>query len=194
MAGPNDARAVGRRVEALLEELATIGDAHARARTEDLVRSLMELYGAGLTRLLEIVDEDDEAAARLFERFADDGLVASLMILHGLHPLGTEARVAQAIERVRPYLGSHGGGVQLLGVTDGVALLKLEGSCDGCPSSALTVRQAIERAIEEAAPEVTRVAVEGASEPPRPSPLLQITTRSGRPRPESETSTPAVTT
>ena len=90
-----------------------------------------------------------------------DPLVESLLLLHGLHPLDVDARIQRALDQVRPYLGSHAGGVQYLGVSDGVARLRLEGSCDGCPSSTVTVQLAIEGAVQDAAPEVTEVVVEG---------------------------------
>ena len=53
------------------------------------------------------------------ERLATDDLVASLLLVHGLHPHDVERRVSDALDRVRPYLGSHGGDVDLLEVTDG---------------------------------------------------------------------------
>jgi Fe-S cluster biogenesis protein NfuA len=82
--------------------------------------------------------------------------------------------VVEALDEVRPYLGSHAGGVELVGIDpDGVVQLRLEGSCDGCPSSTQTVKLAIERAIEEAAPEVTRVEVENLTRERSPQ-LLQI--------------------
>jgi len=81
--------------------------------------------------------------------------------------------VQRALDRVRPYLGSHAGGVQYLGVHDGVARLRLEGSCHGCPSSTVTVQLAIRGAVQDAAPEVTDVVVEGMTAPPAPQ-LLQI--------------------
>jgi len=93
-------------------------------------------------------------------------------VMHA-HPLDVDARIQRALDRVRPYLGSHAGGVEYLGVTDGVARLRLEGSCHGCPSSTVTVQLAITGAVEEAAPEVTQVVVEGMTEPPGPE-LLQI--------------------
>ncbi len=76
------------------------------------------------------------------------------------------ARVSDALERVRPYLGSHGGDVELVSVdeTSGVVKLRLGGSCDGCPSSMVTVKLAVEGAIEELAPEITRVEVEGMAD------------------------------
>jgi Fe-S cluster biogenesis protein NfuA len=101
-------------------------------------------------------------------------VVARLLVLHDLHPKDTETRVVEALDQVRPYLGSHAGGVELLGVDpEGVVHLRLEGSCDGCPSSVQTVKLAIERAIEEAAPEVTRVEVENLTREREPQ-LLQI--------------------
>jgi Fe-S cluster biogenesis protein NfuA len=89
--------------------------------------------------------------------------------LHGLHPVPVRERVIGALDEVRPYLASHGGGVELLGVADGVVRLRLEGSCHGCPSSAATLRGAVEEAIARAAPDVERVETEGVAEP-----LLQI--------------------
>ncbi|MET0502520.1 MAG: NifU family protein [Candidatus Binatia bacterium] len=155
-------RGTGDRIEGLLQELGSIADPRVRANAEELVRLLMELYGSGLARILEIVDNTG-SANEIFDRLAADDLVASLLVLHGLHPLDVETRIVRALDRVRPYLGSHGGDVKLLGVHEGVVHLRLEGSCHGCPSSTVTMKLAIEKAIEEAAPEVLRIEVEGAS-------------------------------
>jgi Fe-S cluster biogenesis protein NfuA/nitrite reductase/ring-hydroxylating ferredoxin subunit len=162
MSQEKDLRAAGDRIEGLLQELGTIADTGVRKKAEELVRLLMELYGSALARILEVIDNTDSADT-IFDRLAVDDLVASLLVLHGLHPLNVETRIARALDRVRPYLGSHGGDVKLLGVNEGVVHLRLEGSCHGCPSSTVTMKLAIERAIEEAAPEVVRIEVEGAS-------------------------------
>ena len=154
-------RAAGDRIEGLLQELGTVADPRIRAKAEELIRLLMELYGSALSRVLEIVDHTG-SADEIFDLLAADDLVASLLVLHGLHPLNVETRIARALDRVRPYLGSHGGDVKLLGVNEGVVHLRLEGSCHGCPSSTVTMKLAIEKAIEEAAPEVVRIEVEGA--------------------------------
>ena len=83
-----------------------------------------------------------------------------------------------ALDRVRPYLGSHAGGIEFLGVDGaGVAHLRLQGSCDSCPSSAATVEGAIEKAILDAAPEVVRLDVEGVAAAAPDNGLLQIQTR-----------------
>jgi Fe-S cluster biogenesis protein NfuA len=149
----NDLRATGDRIESLLEASAA-SSAAARSRAEELVGCVSGLYGAGLGRILEILDEsgwlDDEVLAAL----AGDDLVASLLLVHDLHPYDVETRVRQALDSVRPYLGSHGGDVELLGVDgDGVVRLRLLGSCDGCPSSSVTLQLAVEGAVEAAAPD-----------------------------------------
>ena len=106
-------------------------------------------------------------------------MVRGLLLLHGLHPVPLAGRVQEALDGVRPYLASHGGSVDLLEVSpEGTVKLRLEGSCHGCASSAMTLKYAIEQAIMEAAPDVVGIEVEGLVEPPpRPPgfvPLTQI--------------------
>jgi Fe-S cluster biogenesis protein NfuA/nitrite reductase/ring-hydroxylating ferredoxin subunit len=153
------------RVEALLEQLDAVEDREVADLATGLVQALLDLYGEGLARLLARLDD---AAAH---EAAGDELLGHLLLLHGLHPVPLEDRVRGALDEVAPYLGSHGGGVQLLEVDEGVVRLALEGSCDGCPSSAATLELAIEDAIGKAAPDVDRIDVEGATEPAPPAPL-----------------------
>ncbi len=157
-------------IERLLEEVEALPDPAARQTATALTTALLDLYGEGLARVVEIVaqhDGDGELAVAL----ASDELVAHLLLLHGLHPEPLERRVRQALLEVRPYLESHGGDVELLSVADGVVRLALNGSCKGCPSSAATLKLAIEDAIRRAAPDIERVEAEGAVEPPS---LLQL--------------------
>lgn len=158
--------AVGQRVEDLLDQIAG-RDEVAAELTEELVRELMALYGTGLARILDRLQAADPAALR---DMAADPLVSGLLMLHDLHPDDMAARVEAALEGVRPYLASHGGGVRLLDVSDGVARLRLEGSCDGCGSSQVTLQYAVEGAVLEAAPDVVRIEVEGVDgAPPAPT-------------------------
>jgi len=152
-------REVSERIDALLEELGHSATAGTMERVEELVHAVMSLYGAGLDRIVETLDDDT------VRRLADDEVVGNLLVLHDLHPDDVDTRVQRALEQVRPYLGSHAGGVSLSGVDEqGVVHLRLEGSCDGCPSSALTVKSAIEDAILVAAPDVVAVEAEGMVE------------------------------
>jgi Fe-S cluster biogenesis protein NfuA/nitrite reductase/ring-hydroxylating ferredoxin subunit len=166
-------RNAGARVEELLNSLREGGSGGAADVAEELVGLLVGLYGDGLARIAAILAEEGEAGAAILARLADDPQVEGLLLLHDLHPLDVDARIQRALDRVRPYLGSHAGGVEYLGVTDGVARLRLEGSCHGCPSSTVTVQLAISSAVEDAAPEVADVLVEGMTAAPEPA-LLQI--------------------
>src|ERR1700734_1185399 len=112
----------------------------ARERAEELVRTIVGLYGAGLERVLSIVHE--EAGVRsdaMFERLCEDKLVESLLCLHGLHPIALEDRVEAAMQSVLPYIKSHKGDMKISRIERDVVYLRLEGSCDGCPASADTV-------------------------------------------------------
>ena len=172
MAEGHDAEAVGERVEALLSELRSQAGPQVAATAEELVGCLVELYGAGLARITEIVGED-ESGPKLMDKLVADPLVESLLLVHDLHPLDTSARVRRAVEEVLPQLGSHAGNVEYLGLDEaGVLRLRLEQS--GC--SADTVRDLIEKAVAGAAPEAAGIEIEMAQPPAEPT-LLQITRR-----------------
>lgn len=155
------------RIETLIQEVSTFPDPRSRATTQELIQALLDMYGEGLARILELTYQSQAAGSTLIETFAQDDLLASLFMLHGLHPVDLETRIAQALVEVRPYLQSHGGNVELVRIEDGIAYLQLEGSCHGCPASTITLKLAIEEAIYKAAPDLDGLQVEGVVEPPR---------------------------
>jgi len=165
-AAANDDRELAQssvRIDQILGELQGLVSGPAWQRVEELVQEMVALYGAGLSRVLGCASSAANDPANLQQSLCADPLVASLLLVHGLHPVPLAERVSQALERVRPYLGSHAGGIELAGVSaDGVVRVKMLGSCRGCPSSAATMEHTVRQAIEEAAPEVARIEVEGA--------------------------------
>jgi Fe-S cluster biogenesis protein NfuA/nitrite reductase/ring-hydroxylating ferredoxin subunit len=158
-------RTAGDRIQTLLDASAASG-AVAHERAEQLVREVTDLYGAGLERMMRLAVS---ANPELAETFADDQLVASLLLVHDLHPHGIERRISDALDSVRPYLGSHGGDVHLIEVADGpeggIVRLQFSGSCKSCPSSSVTLELAVEDAIRAAAPEVDSIEVIAAEQP-----------------------------
>jgi Fe-S cluster biogenesis protein NfuA/nitrite reductase/ring-hydroxylating ferredoxin subunit len=158
------------RMETLLGDIESLTDPNARSKAAEMAQVLLELYGEGLARMMEVVAQVEESE-RAFEAFAEDELISHLLLLHGLHPLDVETRVVRALEEVRPYLQSHGGNVELLGIEEGVARVRMEGSCDGCPSSAVTLKLAIEEAVLKAAPDLEGIEAEGVTEP-KPAPTF----------------------
>ncbi len=163
MAEKKNLRAVGDRIEQLLDELRAAADPRLYGQAEEMLGLVTDLYGGGLARIVEVVGECDP---KTLDRLAHDELISSLLLVHGLHPDDLETRVIRALEGVRPMLAGHGGDVELLDIdaAAGAVHLNLLGSCHGCPSSTVTLRMAVETAIAEAAPEIIIIDVEQPTE------------------------------
>jgi len=175
-------RSAGDRIQTLLDAT-SVGGTVARERAEQLVREVVELYGAGFSRIIAAVGDQPDPG--MLNRLVADDLVASLLLVHGLHPHDVRRRVSDALDRVRPYLGSHGGDVHLLDIDGDTVRLQFAGSCKSCPSSAVTLELTVEDAIRAAAPEVSSIEVvapeTGAAQPaaviPAESLLAQVHSR-----------------
>jgi len=143
------------RVEIMLGKLDAHPDTAVRETVRDLVRALLDFHQAGLGRVMELAADRGDLRSLL----AGDPKIEPLLLLHGLHPEQLSVRVERALEKVRPYLFSHGGSVELVGIEEGRIRLRLQGSCNGCPSSAETLKNSIEEAILAAAPDVEEIEV-----------------------------------
>ena len=154
----------GERIEQLMASFAASGPL-MQQRAEELVRLVTEFHGSGLNRVFELTDETGVLTDELLERFAGDDLVSGMLLLHGMHPYDVETRIERALNRVRPYLGSHGGDVRLVEVSEGrVARLRMLGNCQGCPSSTITLKLAVEGAVEASAPEIEAIECDDSPE------------------------------
>lgn len=162
------------RIEELVRKVEAMPDPEARSVGVELLQSLMELNATGIERMLEMLAETGEAGRSLIDGFARDELLSGLLLLYGLHPVALETRVAEALEKVRPYVHSHGGNVEVLGIDEGVVRLRLQESGKSCPSTAATLKLAIEEAIYEAAPDVTAIEAESVPAPPAPPALVTL--------------------
>jgi Fe-S cluster biogenesis protein NfuA len=165
MADDKDFQLKVQRIGELVGELENIADPEARASTKALMQLLLDLHGAGLERVMEIVAKNDESGQRTIDDLGRDPLVSSLLVLYGLHPLDVESRVAQAVERVRPQVRKGGGELDLLGIEAGVVRLQLQVTGHGCGSTGKTLKKLVEDALYEAAPDMNRLIIEGLEEP-----------------------------
>ena|SRR5689334_10404629 len=164
-----DLHEVGVRVEELLAELQSTADPTVHERAEALVSLLVEFYGAGFGRILDLVGREPSGEG-IVRRLAQDDLLASLFILHGIHPIPVEDRVHEAVQAVRPQLGATK--VAVLGFDDD-GVVHCELSLGGCGSAPLDVARAtLEKAILDVAPEIASVVVGMAAPPPaEPGPV-----------------------
>ena len=151
-------------IEELIKKIEAHSDPDIRASARELLQLLMEVHGAGLERIMETLWRSQNGEA-LTDQLAKDNLVGPLLLLYGMHPVDLKTRILDALEKVRPYLRSHGGNVELIDISEnGDVRLRLQGSCNGCPSSAMTLKLAIEETIDEYAPDVNGLHVEGVVE------------------------------
>jgi Fe-S cluster biogenesis protein NfuA len=149
-----------RDLQALIDRAQQLPDPAARGLFEECLQSVLAFYGEGLGRLLELIEQTGEPGKELLHRFVQEPAISGLLFIHGLHPVDLHTRLQQALDKVRPYLESHGGNVELLSLENGYARLRLRGACKACPSSSITLELAVRRALEEACPDLLGFNVE----------------------------------
>ena len=66
-------------------------------------------------------------------------------------------QVQDVLDKLRPFLLRDGGDCELVDVEDGIVKLRLLGACGSCPSSTITLKAGIERALLEEVPGVVEV-------------------------------------
>ncbi len=164
------------RVQELQAQLESKGESATRELAEELVSAVVQMYGAGLEQILGMLLAAGADGERLAASLAEDPLVATLLLIHDLHPVPLEQRVQDALDSVRPYMESHGGNVELLSLEHGVARIHLRGSCSDCSASSVTLELAIKQALEEAAPDLEGLEVEGMAPQTAGGPGLPMVT------------------
>jgi len=162
------------RMGEIVEELENTSDPQVRDRVFELLDWVDGFHREAVVRIAGLLPNDaldllgeDPVVARLFETYAEDDDEGEDL---------TES-LEEALDEIRPYLHSHGGEMEVLGVEGGVVRLRLMGSCDGCPSSTLTLTQGVEKILKERWPAFQRIEVEGIEEKPEdaaPTKLHQI--------------------
>jgi Fe-S cluster biogenesis protein NfuA/nitrite reductase/ring-hydroxylating ferredoxin subunit len=153
------------RVQELQERLERAGDSETKRSAELLISALVQMYGAGLEHLLELLGRSEAGREHLRRTLEEDELLTTLLLIHDLHPDSLHERVVGALEQVRPYMESHGGDVELLSLEAGVARIRLRGSCSDCAASSVTLELAIKQALEQAAPDLEGLEVDDGAPP-----------------------------
>jgi Fe-S cluster biogenesis protein NfuA len=161
VAEDKDFRERVQRIGGLVEEVEAMADPAVRATTKVLVQSLMDLHGAAIERALEIISEAGDPGMELIDRLGRDPMVSSVLVLYGLHPEELESRVRKAIEKVKPLLRKQGAEVEVVELHEGIVRLRIETPGHSCGSTAKTVRATLEGAIYDAAPDLSRLTLEG---------------------------------
>jgi Fe-S cluster biogenesis protein NfuA/nitrite reductase/ring-hydroxylating ferredoxin subunit len=166
----------GSRIQELVQQIDALPNSPARVLFQECLESVLAFYGHGLKRILEIVANSGAGGQKIYGDLIHDHVVRGLLLIHDLHPVDIETRLREALDKVRPYLKSHGGNVELISLKNEVAQLRLVGTCKSCASSTVTLELAIRHAIEEACPDLIGFEVDGA-----PTQSSGATETAGRP-------------
>ncbi len=154
------------RIQQLIEKVDSLPDLKARELMQECVQEILSFYGHGLKKMLDIISTGNSSAAKdIYNNLIEDNFISGLLLIHDLHPLDLKTRLLQALEKVKPYMDSHGGSIEIVSLENGVAKLKLAGHCKGCPSSASTLELGIKEAIEENCPDLLGLEVDGVVAP-----------------------------
>lgn len=145
------------RVDRALAAVAAL-EPGARAAATELRTALEAVHRAGLVAIVRRLKGDDATRPALFE-LADEPVVRMLLMLHGIVRADPTVVAERVLTQVRPQLQSHGGDVRLVRIEDGTAFVRLEGACNGCSMSSVTLRNLVESALLEGVPEVRAVEV-----------------------------------
>jgi hypothetical protein len=146
-------------IEIVIQQIEAASDPNVRTAARELVQLVMELHGAGLERILEILRSGGESGQSLLGNLGRDDMVSSLLVLYGLHPQTLEERVQGAVEKANRQIRSRSATVELAGMENGSVRLHLKANGHG-PA----LKEVLEAAIYQAAPDITSLVIEGAEE------------------------------
>ncbi len=176
-------------IDKIVRALEEAKDPVLRANAKELVQALMTFHGACLERMLEVIGQSGEPGKSIIDTFARDGVVKSVLLLYGLHPMDIKTRIQEALEKMRSSLRSSARTVSFVGIDDaGLVTLRMEGKSEGCGSSDSALKRAVEQAIYEAAPDISGMVMEGFVEKTSTTgfvPLASLTATAQQAIPES---------
>ena len=150
------------RLNSLVEELEEYPDTEVREKALELVQIILRLYGESLRRIIATFEAEPQRD-QILGRMANDEVIRSILLIHGLMPVSLYDRVAGKLSDLRPYLVSQGCDVELLGIDEGRARMRLMRSGKGAPPIAV-LKADIENALSEVAPDLAGIEIEGLSE------------------------------
>ena len=160
------------RVDAAVAALDDL-DPAARTVAEELKAAVEAIHRAGLVTMVQAMRADDGARAVLFD-LVDDPAVHLLLSLHGIIRPDPITHAGQVLDSVRPQLHSHGGDVSLVRIEEGTEFVRLEGACNGCSMSSVTLRNLVEEALVQGVPAISAVEVVAAEPTPTLIPLESL--------------------
>jgi Fe-S cluster biogenesis protein NfuA len=149
----------------LITQFDQFPDGPQKTACKDLMLLLMDVHGAGLERMMEIVFESGSPGPAIVDNLARDSIVSSLLLLYSLHPDDLETRVQKAMESMRPRLRKLACSAEIIRIKDGAVQVNVTTTGHSCGSSTKDVRAIVEDGVYEFAPDVAALEILGLEEP-----------------------------
>jgi hypothetical protein len=155
-----------RQLGKLIAQFEEMPEGSQKVACKELVQLLMDLHGAGLERMMEIIFESGDGAQKLIDKLGEDSVAGSLLLLYSLHPDDLETRLNRAIERMRPRLRKLSCSAEISSVNEGRVKIHVSKAGHSCGSSSHEVSALVEEGVFELAPDVVSVEILGLEDPP----------------------------
>jgi hypothetical protein len=166
------------RMEELIRTIEAAPDNRLRAVALELMQAVLHLHGEALEKVLALCRARGDEGQEIIHEMTQDALIAGVLSLHDLHPESTRARVEEAVRRLTTSASSLGMEIELLGISEeGGVQLRVR----GIKPSTKGVQDLIEDAVLGAAPEVSRVSIEGLPAKTSPAfvPITSLVMKAG---------------
>ncbi len=153
-----------RQLGILVGELSEAPEGGSKVAAREMVQLLMEVHGAGLERIMELVFESCDHGEAIINRLGQDPIARNLLLLYSLHPDDLETRVLKALDEAKTRLRKHNTEVELVSIQDGAIHLRLVTSGHACGSTTKSLQSIVEESLYELAPDLTSLVILGAGD------------------------------
>lgn len=160
-------------LQILLDSIEQHPDEQVRNHVKALAFTLLDLHHAALQRMIELLAARPDGGDVLAELGRDD-LVKAVLMVHELLPQSSESRLEIALSEAKENLAPYEANVELVGMTNGVAKLRLIGSAKTANVSTAILTSEIEQVLHRAVPDLLGVEYEETIAVPKPTKLVQI--------------------
>ena len=133
-----------RQLGKLITQFDQMPEGPQKVACKELVQLLMDVHGAGLERVMEIVFEDPASGRAIVDNLARDSVVSSLLVLYSLHPDDLETRVRKAVEQMLPRLRKLSCNAEFVRVDEGAVRMQVTTTGHSCGSSTKDIRAIVE--------------------------------------------------
>ncbi len=146
---------LAKEIDRKLEEIKNIDNEDVLKLCISLKENIENLNRYIIKKIIKTIK--DSGNFEVLKQIASDPEIYALLLMYGLVKPDITTKVLYALEKIKPYIHSHGGDVELVKIEEDTVYVALKGACTGCSSSMTTLKEGIEKIIKETVPEIKYV-------------------------------------